>query len=149
MSAWKKSLLISLLISASAGLAAQAADEFQPQDRPAATNIVLHRTESVLGKDLVSASGESAGRIVDVLTDETGKVRAVIVEFGGFLGVGSRKIAVAWSDLRFNSNRDPGAVLVDLPSERLSQAPEVRAGKPVAVVSAHGPVRDGAEAVGN
>jgi len=30
-------------------------------------------------------------------------VVAAVVEFGGFLGIGTRKIAVAWSDLRFET----------------------------------------------
>ena len=41
------------------------------------------------------------GRIVDVLVDRRGQVRAAIIDFGGFLGVGSRKIAVDWSALHF------------------------------------------------
>ena len=41
------------------------------------------------------------GRIVDVLVDGQGMARAAIIDFGGFLGVGSRKIAVAWQALHF------------------------------------------------
>ena len=41
------------------------------------------------------------GRIVDVLVDRSGEVRAAIIDFGGFLGVGSRKIAVDWDALHF------------------------------------------------
>ena len=41
------------------------------------------------------------GRIVDVLVDRSGQVRAAIIDFGGFLGVGSRKIAVDWNALHF------------------------------------------------
>jgi len=47
----------------------------------------------ILGKEVRSASGEAMGRIVDVLVDETGRPRAAVVDFGGFLGVGTRKIA--------------------------------------------------------
>ncbi len=128
-----------LLISFSAGavLSAYAGDEFQAQSKEEApvTNTVLRHTESVLGKDIV-ASGKSAGRIVDVLTDKSGQVRAVVVEFGGFLGVGGRKIAIAWSDLRFDRDGGSDVVAVDLSRDRLSGAPEVRAGKPVIVISA-------------
>ncbi len=37
------------------------------------------------------------GRVVDVIVDPAGQVCAAIVDFGGFLGVGSRKIAVDWN----------------------------------------------------
>jgi hypothetical protein len=124
-------------------LAASAADYLQAQSEASlpATTIVLPHTESVLGKTLVGASGENAGRIVDVLADETGQVRAVIVDYGGFLGVGSRKIAIAWSGLRFGSGGNPNVVAVDLSREHLASAPEVKAGQPVIVISAHRPAR--------
>ena len=35
------------------------------------------------------------------LVDGQGMARAAIIDFGGFLGVGSRKIAVAWQALHF------------------------------------------------
>ena len=44
---------------------------------------------------------ENMGRIVDVIVDQAGTARAAIIDFGGFLGVGSRKIAVDWNALRF------------------------------------------------
>src|SRR5437016_3193700 len=51
----------------------------------------------ILGRDVMSATGESMGRIVDVLFDHSGKPCAAVIDFGGFLGVGTRKIAVDWS----------------------------------------------------
>src|SRR5207245_6925477 len=50
----------------------------------------------ILGKDVLSATGENMGRIVDVLFDEKGEPHAAVVDFGGFLGVGTRKIAIGW-----------------------------------------------------
>ena len=52
--------------------------------------------ESILGKNVISPSGEDMGRIVDIMVDRSGQVRAAIIDFGGFLGVGTRKIAVDW-----------------------------------------------------
>jgi hypothetical protein len=124
-------------------LAASAADKFQTQSfvapRPGLT--VLHGTESVLGKTLMCAEDERAGRIVDILAGPNGEVRAAIVDFGGFLGVGSRKIAVDWSDLKFDGSR----ISVNLTRERMSRAPEVREGRPVFAISAK-PTRDRADA---
>ena len=119
-------------------------DEFEAQSQRALpiTHTILYHSESVLGKDLI-ASGENAGRIVDVLTDESGRVRAVVVDYGGFLGVGSRKIAVAWSDLRFDRDGGNGVVTTDLPPERLRTAPEVKTGKPVIVITARNQANNG------
>ena len=114
MTALRKIGAVLLLSSAAGGVVA--ADEFEAQSQRALpiAHTVLYHSESVLGKNLI-ASGENAGRIVDVLTDESGRVRAVVVDYGGFLGVGSRKIAVAWSDLRFDRDGGNGVVTTDLP----------------------------------
>ena len=39
--------------------------------------------------------------MVDVLVKRDGQVRGAVIDFGGFLGVGSRKIVVDWSALHF------------------------------------------------
>ena len=133
-----------LLLSVAAGSLVAGANEYeaQPQRASPITHTVLYHSESVLGKELI-ASGENAGRIVDVLTDESGRVRAVVVDYGGFLGVGSRKIAVAWSDLRFDREGGNGVITTDLPPERLRTAPEVKTGKPVIVITARNQANNG------
>jgi hypothetical protein len=110
---------------------------------PQITQTALYQTDSVLGRDLI-ASGKNAGRIVDVLADKYGHVQAVVIDCGGFLGIGGRKIAVAWSDLRFDPDT-PSSVSTDLPEERLSAAPEVKSGKPVVVVTARNQARNKAQ----
>ncbi len=128
--------MLLLAIGAGGIMAASGVSGLQAQSGggPQMTHLVLYQTDSVLGKDLV-ASGKNVGRIVDVLADKYGHVQAVVVDCGGFLGVGGRKVAVAWSDLRFDSDSS-NSVSTDLPEERLSAAPEVKSGKPVVVVTA-------------
>ena len=45
--------------------------------------------------------GKEIGRLVDVLVDDQGQPQAAVIDFGGFMGVGNRKIAVDWSALHF------------------------------------------------
>ena len=86
-----------------------------------------------------SAADENMGRVVDVLVDRTGQVRAAIIDFGGFLGVGSRKIAVDWNALHFPPPGKPGArIALDLNRDQVNAAPEYQDGKPVAVLGALG-----------
>ena len=68
--------------------------------------------ESVLGKKVQGAKGEDLGRVVDVLADDGGHVRAAVIEFGGFLGVGNRRIAVDWSLLRFHPEDESHALVL-------------------------------------
>ena len=61
--------------------------------------------EAILGQRVTDPDGKEIGRLVDVLVDASGQPQAAIIDFGGFMGVGNRKIAVHWSALRFNPCR--------------------------------------------
>ena len=76
------------------------------------------------------------GRIIDVIVDRAGAPRAALIDFGGFLGVGSRKIAVAWDLLSFASGPGDDRITVQTTRDRLSTAPEFREGKPIVVMTA-------------
>jgi hypothetical protein len=98
-----------------------------------------HEVEGVLGRDVRSAADEDMGRIVDVLVDRAGQVRAAIIDFGGFLGVGSRRIAVDWGALHFPQPGKPGErIALDLTRDQVKAAPEYREGKPVVILGALG-----------
>jgi len=58
------------------------------------TILPFENFRSVLGKEVRNGAGENLGRIVDVLIDQGGQVRAVAIDFGGFLGVGARRLVV-------------------------------------------------------
>jgi PRC-barrel domain len=92
----------------------------------------------ILGKDVVSAKGEDMGRIVDVLFDEKGEPHAAVIDFGGFLGVGTRKIAISWNALRFDLGEKKNVIALDLGREQLKAAPEYKyaeSDKPIPVVA--------------
>ena len=120
-----------------------AADKAEPANPPPATPEVTilnkHEVEGILGREVRSAADENMGRIVDVLVDHTGQVRAAIIDFGGFLGVGSRKIAVDWNALHFPPPGKPGVrISLDLNRDQVNTAPEYQEGKPVVVLGALG-----------
>ena len=66
----------------------------EPAPPPSVTVIGARDAHGVLGRDVRSPADEAMGRIVDVIVDRGGTVRAAVIDFGGFLGVGSRKIVV-------------------------------------------------------
>jgi hypothetical protein len=81
---------------------------------------------SILGKRVESPTGEDMGRVVDVLADESGRVRVAIIDFGGFLGVGNRRIAVDWPLLRFDPNGHDPSLRITLGMQELRAAPEYK-----------------------
>jgi len=100
---------------------------------------------SILGKDVQSASGQAMGRVVDLLVDQAGQPRAAIIDFGGFLGVGTRKIAIDWNSLRFDAGDPKKAVIADLDRDEIKAAPEYKdSHEVIAIVTAVKPKqRDG------
>jgi hypothetical protein len=110
-----------------------------PPAAPEVTVLDKHEVEGILGREVLSATNENMGRIVDVLVDRSGQVRAAIIDFGGFLGVGSRKIAVDWNALHFPPPAKSGArVTLELTREQVKAAPEYHEGKAVVVLGALG-----------
>src|SRR5215831_1745219 len=106
---------------------------------PTVTIFDHREVQGILGKEVRSAADENMGRIVDIIVDRTGNVTAAIIDFGGFLGVGSRKIAVAWNALRFPSNEDKGErVVLELTRDQVRAAPEYKQDKSVVVLGASG-----------
>ena len=116
-----------------------AANPPAPPAAPEMTILAKHEVEGILGREVRSAADEDMGRIVDVLVDRAGQVRAAIIDFGGFLGVGSRKIAVDWNALHFPEPGKPGErIALELTRDQVKTAPEYKDGKPVVVLGALG-----------
>lgn len=95
--------------------------------------------QGVLGKEIRSSADEDMGRVVDVLVDQAGHVRAAVIDFGGFLGVGNRKVVVDWTALHFAPADQRDRISLDLTRDQIKQAPEYKPGKPVVVLGALGP----------
>jgi len=111
----------------------------EPMPPPSVTIIGAQDAHGVLGRDVRSPADEDMGRIVDVVVDRSGTVRAAIIDFGGFLGVGSRKIAVDWDLLRFGrvANKSD-SITLELTKDQVKAAPEYQEDKPIVVLGASG-----------
>jgi len=94
---------------------------------PGLTSVISQsRLDSVLGRDVRTRVEEDVGRVVDILADRQGRVQAAVIEFGGFLGIGTRKIAVDWSAISFENDGKRTIVIVDLSRDQLRLAPEYK-----------------------
>lgn len=105
-----------------------------PAARSGEFGLTTSRLESVLGKEVRTAPEGDGGRIIDLLADGEGEVRAAVIEFGGFLGIGTRKIAVEWTAMRFVSDGSRLAILVDVSRDQLRAAPEYKPNDPAVVL---------------
>jgi hypothetical protein len=116
-----------------------AAKEKEPVPPPSVTVIAPREAHGVLGREVRSPADENMGRIVDVIVDRTGTVRAAVIDFGGFLGVGSRKIVVDWSALHFGRVADKkDSITLELTKAQVAAAPEYKEDTPIVVLGAAG-----------
>jgi hypothetical protein len=118
-------VLVSLLLTA----AAPPASEVQ--------HVPPEEALAVLGHEVTDGEGKVIGRLVDVLVSEQGQPQAAVIDFGGFMGVGSRKIAVQWSTLHFAPADAKNPITLELTQDQIKAAPEYKdIAKPAPVVTA-------------
>jgi sporulation protein YlmC with PRC-barrel domain len=59
------------------------------------------RASKVVGLSVYNDNNESLGSINDLLTDNTGNIKAVVIGVGGFLGVGEHLVAIPFDKIKF------------------------------------------------
>ena len=119
--------------------AAPPAGAKEPAPPPSVTVIGARDAHGILGREVRSAANENMGRIVDVIVDREGMVRAAVIDFGGFLGVGSRRIVVDWNALHFGSvSSKSDSITLELTKEQVNAAPEYKEDTPLIVLGVAG-----------
>jgi hypothetical protein len=81
---------------------------------------------TILGRPILDPSGDEIGRLVDLLVDRDGQPRAAVIDVGGFLGIGMRRVAVAWEALRFAPDTGEIRIAEDVTTDEVAAAPEFR-----------------------
>ncbi|WP_338663723.1 PRC-barrel domain-containing protein [Pararoseomonas sp. SCSIO 73927] len=103
-----------------------------PSTSPAAREeLPREASQRIVGREVTGPSGDVVGRIVNVLLDDAGQPRAAVLDYGGFLGVGRRRVAVAWRTLRFS----PEIVRLELTRDQMRAFPDYKEGEPVVVAA--------------
>jgi sporulation protein YlmC with PRC-barrel domain len=74
-------------------------------------------------KNVYNSSGESIGNLNDLVIDKDGRIAAVVVGVGGFLGLGEKNVAVDYNHLKQNGGISPDRVTLNMSKEDLSNAP--------------------------
>jgi hypothetical protein len=80
--------------------------------------------EELIGTNVYGTNDEHIGAIGDLALNEDGSIDAIIIDFGGFLGIGTKPVAVAYEDLDFladpNNNR---SLVLPITREQMEAAP--------------------------
>lgn len=79
----------------------------------------------MIGTVVRNSAGENIGDVNELILANDGKVRAVVIGVGGFLGMGERDVAVAFNALKISRDQDNDEVImIDATRDTLSNAPQ-------------------------
>ena len=83
---------------------------------------VLMGADTLVGYDVYNTAGQDLGDIKDIMLNVfDGKVSYVVLEFGGFLGMGEKLFAVPWEALKLDAENK--RFTLDVGKDRLKDAP--------------------------
>jgi len=79
-------------------------------------------SDKVEGTAVYNGAGDKLGSIDDLMIDKrSGLVRYAVLEFGGFLGIGTDRYPLPWSMLKYDTTKD--GYVVPLEKSQLEKAP--------------------------
>ena len=94
-------------------------------------------SDRVEGTSVYNETGEKLGSIDDLMIDKrSGEVRYAVLEFGGFLGMGTDRYPLPWSALKYDTDKEGYVVPID--KAQLKDAPHYADGDRPEYSSAYG-----------
>lgn len=63
-------------------------------------------SSDLVGQPVLNAQGEALGDVNNVILNQDGKVVALVVGVGGFLGIGQKEVAIRYDTLEFKQQSD-------------------------------------------
>lgn len=78
---------------------------------------------SLIDRTVISRQKREIGHVIDVLVDMKGEPNALVVEVGGFMGVGNRRIAVAWGRCTLVARQGGDALQIPFSDAQIRAAP--------------------------
>ena len=74
------------------------------------------------------------GHVIDVLVDSKGQPAALVVDVGGFMGMGNRRIAIDWERFVLAGPKAGDALQIPFSEAQVKAAPAFDGGREVTVV---------------
>ncbi|MDE9449943.1 PRC-barrel domain-containing protein [Aliiroseovarius sp. Z3] len=82
--------------------------------------------EMLTGARVYGANDEDVGEVSEILISDDGQIESVVIDVGGFLGIGERPVALTFDELTIlrNEGGDDFRVYIDATQEALEKRPE-------------------------
>ncbi|HEY0834283.1 MAG TPA: PRC-barrel domain-containing protein [Azospirillum sp.] len=75
------------------------------------------QAEQLIGNDVYSAGGEEMGEVENLIVNAQGEIKGLVVQWGGFLGIGDKERVVPWNQVRYDHSGD--RVVIDMTKEQI------------------------------
>lgn len=86
------------------------------------TRSTIISSDRVEGTSVYNTAGDKLGSIDDLMIDkQSGQVRYAVLEFGGFLGMGTDRYPLPWGVLKYDTSK--GGYVVPIDKAQLEGAP--------------------------
>jgi hypothetical protein len=82
-----------------------------------------YRASKVIGSSVVNDANDTVGKVDDIIITSDGKAPFVVLSVGGFLGVGSKYVALPYDQLTTNGGK---IILPGATKDALKQLPEFK-----------------------
>jgi len=77
------------------------------------------RSSQIIGSTVYDVQNQKIGSVKDIVLDKSGRVAAVVVDVGTFLGIGGKYVAVSLNDMKMDNDR----LTLDQSKDQLKSAP--------------------------
>jgi sporulation protein YlmC with PRC-barrel domain len=81
---------------------------------------------AVIGAKVRNANNDTVGTVQDLYVDASGNIKAAVLSVGGFLGVGTKDVAVKWSDIKQSRDGKSVVLTTSLDKEQLKSLPDYK-----------------------
>ena len=81
---------------------------------------------AVIGAKVVNANNDTIGSVEDVYVDSSGNIKTVVLSVGGFLGMGSKDVAVKWTDIKQSRDDKSVKLTTSLSKDQLKSMPDYK-----------------------
>jgi len=85
------------------------------------------RASDLIGMDVYNTNNEDIGEIEDLIIEDGKNLKAIVIDVGGFLGAGERRVAVTPASLVIQKQANGNdRAIINATKESLTSAPEFR-----------------------
>jgi sporulation protein YlmC with PRC-barrel domain len=97
-----KTIFSLIVVFGAATLLLPVTNEAAEQAKEPGSNIMA---ENIMDMEVRTTAGEEIGEIEDVIFSRKGKVKEFVIDVGGFLGIGEKRVVVSTKELRYDSDK--------------------------------------------